>query len=1084
MRKTFLLFVCCLWLCSLMQAVGQQIAISGVVKDKGGEPLPGVNILVKGTTSGTITDFNGVFSLSVPDGKATLVFNFVGFQTQEVMVMDKRQFQITLLEELKEIDEVVVVGYGTQKKVNVSGSVSSVDFSAQAESRPMTNISSALGGLSSGVTVRQSVGKPGEDGASIRIRGIGTMNNSNPLVVIDGMEGILDAVNPNDIESISILKDAASCAIYGSRAANGVILVTTKRGSKDRTVVNYKGNFSFASPAKLLEFVSDYPTYMKLMNESSRNLGNKDHFSAETIQAWEKANADPNGLNANGVPNWLAFPNTNWSKEMYQSNLVQEHALSLNGGSEKSTYLLSLGYLDNPGLVENTGLKRYSFRVNLETKVNHWLTVGTRTYASQQDRELGNYKSMLGFMRQSTPGLIGKHNGQYGFPEAKEESATANNLYGFLNNQDGDDRVSRFNSTIYSKVELFRGLSWDFNFNYTRRIDEYNVHTNGNAAERIKFSDGTIMATKTAPSVMETYYKTFANQSYSLDNIIRYSRTFNNHDVSGLVGYNEQYYFEYDHDSRKKGLVDQSVTTPGSATTMVSIDGGATDWALRSYFGRVNYAFKSRYLFEANVRYDGSSRFASSRRWGLFPSFSGAWRISEEGFMKSLPFIQNLKLRASWGQLGNNVTAGNYDYMAVYGSVNYPFGGILGSGLRTGLIANPLLEWESTTMSNIGLDAGVLNNRLTAEVEVYQKNTTGILTTPDIYLTAGMVKAPTRNTADMSNKGFEMTIGWKDKVGDLHYNVSGNFSYNKNEVTKYKGTLKRGWITDANGNKIYDENIGQVSIGSSTRTLEGYKLDEHFLLNLYQGNGRYFNQDGSVNIQGGPRDGMIRTKEDLDWVNAMIAGGYKFMPNQTVAQNQLWYGDYIYADRNGDGIYGNNFDRDFTGSSTMPKYTFGMNMNFEWKGFDLSMVWAGMAGFDLYWCESGYNNPNTRIGFQIGEIVADDHYYFNSTDPSDPANNINGKYPRLKLNENDGQNVQSSRAWLYDGSFLKLRNLTVGYTLPEVWAKKILTQKVRLYFSGENLLTFTSFPGLDPEMEANTNYPLMRQISLGANITF
>lgn len=1075
-----------------MQTLGQQIAISGVVKDKGGEPLPGVNILVKGTTSGTITDFNGVFSLSVPDGKATLVFNFVGFQTQEVMVMDKRQFQITLLEDLKEIDEVVVVGYGTQKKVNVSGSVSSVDFSAQAESRPMTNISSALGGLSSGVTVRQSVGKPGEDGASIRIRGLGTLNNNNPLVVIDGMEGILDAVNPNDIESISILKDAASCAIYGSRAANGVVLVTTKRGSKDRTVVNYKGNFSFASPAKLLEFVSDYPTYMKLMNESSRNLGNSiDPFSAETIQAWEKANVNPNGLNANGVPNWLAFPNTNWSKEMYQSNLVQEHALSLNGGSEKSAYLLSLGYLDNPGLVENTGMKRYSFRVNLETKVNHWLTVGTRTYASQQDKELGNYKSMLGFMRQSTPGLIGKHNGQYGFPEATDESPTANNLYGILNNQIGDDRVSRFNSTIYSKVELFKGLSWDFNFNYTRRMDEYNVHTNGNAAERIKFSDGTIMATKTAPSVMETYYKTFSNQSYSLDNIIRYSRTFNNHDVSGLVGYNEQYYFEYDHDSRKKGLPDQSVTTPGAGTTLVAIGGDATDWALRSYFGRVNYAFKSRYLFEANVRYDGSSRFATSGRWGLFPSFSGAWRISEEGFMKSLPFIQNLKLRASWGQLGNNEThptkPGNYDYMALYSTVLYPIGNNPISGLRVDKIANALLEWESTTMSNVGLDAGVLNNRLTTEFDIYWKNTYGILTQPPIYLTAGTVKAPTRNTADMSNKGFEMTIGWKDKVGDLNYSVAGNFSFNKNEVTKYKGALKRGWITDANGNKIFDENIGQVSDwveGLPAKTVEGYKMGEYYLLNLHQGNGRYFNQDGSVNVQGGPRDGMIRTKEDMDWMNAMVAAGYKFLPNQKIEKSQISYGDYIYADRNGDGIFGNDFDRDFTGSSTMPKYTFGMNMNLEWKGFDLSMVWAGMAGFDLYWCESGYNNPNNRKGFQIGQIIADDHYYFNPDNASDPANNINGKYPRLKLNENDGQNVQHSTAWLYDGSFLKLRNLTVGYTLPDVWAKKILTQKVRLYFSGENLLTFTSFPGLDPEMEANTNYPLMRQISLGANITF
>ncbi len=1084
MRKTLLLIVGCLWLCSLMQVMGQQISVTGVVMDEGNLPIPGVSILVKGTTTGTVTDIDGKFNLSVPGENSVLVFNFVGFQGQEIQVANKRHFQVVMKEELKEIDEVVVVGYGVQKKVNVSGAVSSVDFSNQAVSRPMTTISSALGGLSSGVTVRQSVGKPGEDGSSIRIRGLGTLNDNNPLVIVDGMEGLLDAVNPNDIESISILKDAASCAIYGSRAANGVILVTTKRGSKERTVVNYKGNFSIASPTKLLEFVSDYPTYMRLLNESARNIGNSNHFSDTTIDAWVNANANPNALNANGVPNWVAFPNTNWSKEMYQTNLVQEHALSLNGGGEKSTYLISLGYLDNPGLVENTGVKRYSFRTNLETNVNSWLTVGTRIFASQQDKELGNYASMLNFMRQSTPGLVGKYQGQYGFPEAPEESATANNLYSFLNNQDGNDRLSRVNTTIYSKIEFFKGFSWDFNFNYVRRFDEYNRYTNGDAGQLVKFSNGTIMKTKTDPSQMETYYNTYGNENYTLENLLRYNTSVGDHDISGLVGYNEQYYFEYNHNGQKKGLIDQSITTLGSATEMLSIGGSATDWALRSVFGRVNYAFKSRYLFEANLRYDGSSRFASEARWGTFPSFSAAWRVSEEGFMKDFSGIQNLKLRASWGQLGNNATPGNYDYQALYGTVNYSFGGIQVAGLRQGKIANTVLEWESTTMTNLGLEVGVLDNRLTTELDIYNKNTTGILTTPDIFMTAGLVSAPTRNTADVNNKGLELSMGWKDKIGDVRYSVSGNFSYNKNEVTKYKGALKRGWTTDANGNPVFEENIGDVSTGSSTKIVEGYKINEYYLLDLYKGNGKYFNSDGTVNINGGPTTGMIRTQEDMDWVNAMIAAGYKFMPNQKVAKNQIWYGDYIYADTNGDKIYGNSFDRSFTGTSSMPKYNFGINMSAEWKGFDVSMVWSGMAGFDLYWNESGYNNPNTRIGFQIGKILANDHYYFNSDNPSDPANNINGKYPRMKLNENDGQNVQTSTAWLYDGSFMKLRNLTVGYTLPQNWANKVFTQKVRFYFSGENLLTFTSFPGLDPEMGANTNYPIMRQVSFGANITF
>lgn len=652
-----------------------------------------------------------------------------------------------------------------------------------------------------------------------------------------------------------------------------------------------------------------------------------------------------------------------------------------------------------------------------------------------------------------------------------------------MNGSAGDDRVSRFNSTVFSKVDIIDGLVWDFNFNYVRRFDEYNSLTNGNASELVRFSDGAIMSTKVDPSQMSTSYSTYANETYTIENLLRYNKTFGNHDFGALAGFNEQHYYEFSHSGTKKGLIDQSITTLGSANEMISIGGGATDWALRSYFGRVNYAFKSRYLLEANVRYDGSSRFDSDVRWGVFPSFSAAWRLSEEEFIKSLNVFDNLKVRASWGQLGNNAS-GNYDYQATYGSVGYAFGNIQSSGLRQGKIANTMLEWESTTMANLGLDFGVLNNRLTTELDIYSKKTTGILTTPDIYLTAGMVSAPTRNTADMSNKGVELTMGWKDKIGDVRYSVTGNVSYNKNELIKYKGALVRGWTVDKDGNRIWDENLGQVSTGGSTRIVEGHKINEYFMLDLYRGNGQYTNSDGTVNIHGGPKDGMIRTPEDLEWVKSMIAAGNKFMPNQTVKSNQLWYGDYIYADNNGDGIYGNSYDRNFTGTSSMPKYSFGMNLSAEWKGFDLSMVWAGMGGFELYWLESGYNNPNQRIGFQVGKLIADDHYYFNDSNPSDPANNINGKYPRFKLNENDEQNVQASRVWLHDGTFLKLRNLTVGYTLPTRWANKILTQKMRVYFSGENLLTFTSFPGMDPEMGANTNYPLMRQVALGVNITF
>ncbi len=1067
----------------------QEKTISGTIVDQDGEPIIGANIIEKGTTNGTVTDYDGNFSLNVGNN-AVLNISYIGYLEQEVTTQGKSTLSIVLREDTKTLEEVVVVGYGVQKKVNLTGSVSSIDFAEQAESRPMTNVSSSLAGLSSGVSVRQNVGKPGEDGADIRIRGVGTLNDSSPLILIDGMEGILDSLNPDDIQSISILKDAASASIYGSRAANGVILVTTKRGNREKTTVTYNGNFSMSSPANALDFVSDYPRYMGLINESAQNLGMPNHFSKNTIDAWTEANKNPNALNENGVPNWVAFPNTNWTTEMYENNVVQEHNLSVSGGSKKAAYLLSAGYLDNPGLVENTGLKRYNFRVNLESNITDWLTVGTSTYAIQQDKEAGNYGSMLNYMRQSTPGLIGRYNGEYGYPEAPEESSTANNLYGFLNNREGEDRSSRFNTTLFSRVKFMEGLSWDFNFNYGRRIDEVNHHTNAAAARRIKFSDGTVMRAAVDPTQMTTTYRTWANETYTIENLLKYNVTIKEkHDISALLGYNENRYFAYDHQSTKKGLIDQSVSTPGSATEMISIGGGALDYSMRSLFGRLNYGYMQRYLFEANFRYDGSSRFHKDNRWGIFPSFSGAWRLSEEEFFNDLrPSFQNIKVRASWGQLGNNATKrgnsiDNYAYQSVYGSADYSFGGTQVAGLRPTIIANPFLEWESTTMTNFGLDITTLNSRLSAELDYYYKITDGILTVPPIYLTNGLIGAPIRNTAEVMNKGIDLNLSWRDKIGKVSYSVTGNFSYNINEVTNYKGQLTRGWITDKDGNEVYKTNLGDVSSGGLTRILEGHSINEYYVHNVYKGSGNHFNSDGSVNIDGGPRDGMIRTENDMKWLNAMVKDGYKFLPNEKIQKDGIWYGDYIYADTNGDGIYGNNFDQEFTGTSSMPKYNFGANFYVRYENFDISMLWAGQAGFDLYWNEDNYNNSNTRVGFQISENIADNHYFF-SEDASDSRNNINAKYPRLKLSESDPQNTQNSNAWLYNGSFVKLKNITLGYTLPEHIANKIYTQKVRFYFSAENLLTITSYPGLDPEMGAGTNYPLMRQISFGTNITF
>ena len=438
-------------------------SIKGVVEDALG-PIAGANVVEKGTTNGTITDMDGNFTLEVASN-AILVVSYIGYQNQEISVNGQKDFKISLKEDSQALDEVVVVGYGTQKKVNLTGSVSSVNFEEQALSRPITNVSNALAGISAGVQVMQSSGQPGSDGSTIRIRGVGTLNNAEPLVLIDGVEGSMDLVNPQDIENISVLKDAASSSIYGSRAANGVILITTKKGKEGKLSVSYTGRLSYAQPTNLIDQITNYADYMTWINESFENIGQPAHFAQSTIDLWREKSKDPNGLNENGVPNYIAYPNTNWQDYLFGHGLINDHNVSVNGGSDKIRVLMSAGYLDNPGLVENTGIKKYTLRANIEAKITKWLTVGTRTFASQEDKEAGNFDNANNYLRQTTPGLYPEWNGAYGYPEASEESATANSIGAFLNAQDGYKQKTNFNTTLYSTITPLKGLSWDFNLN-------------------------------------------------------------------------------------------------------------------------------------------------------------------------------------------------------------------------------------------------------------------------------------------------------------------------------------------------------------------------------------------------------------------------------------------------------------------------------------------------------------------------------------------------------------------------------------------------------------------------------------------
>ena len=1064
-------------------ASAQNVRIGGVIKDADtGESIIGASVVVKGTATGVIADIDGNFSLSVPSG-AEIVVSAMGYTDYSfVAAYGMGALDIQLQPSSQFLDEVVVVGYGTQKKVNLTGAVSTVNFEDLAESRPVTSVASALAGMSAGLSVRTTSSDPGNESNTIRIRGTGTLNTASPLYIVDGIENNMSYVNPHDIATITILKDAASCAIYGNRGANGVVLITTKQGTEGVVSVTYSGSVSFDSPMHRLSYLTDYADYMEMINESLYNIGQAENFLPSTIETWRNAKKDPNAIAESGYPNYVAYPNIDWQDYMYRNVASQDHNISITGRDKKASYLISANYVDNPGLISNTAATKYQIRANIDVKPVEWLTVGMQTYGSVMDKQAGDYSTAVKYINQSTPGVYPYYDGYYGFPAANEESATASNPLYTVNEEDAMRTYSRIKASAYAKIVFLKDFSFKSLVNYGRHWYDYQYTPVVPQPVKMNFATGVQMTTATLPEDMETWFRANGDWDYTVQDLLTWGHTFGKHEISALAGYEEYYSFTYNHNGTKKGLIDASMWTADTAVEPLTIGGSASDYSSRSFFGRLNYVFAGRYLFEANLRYDGSSRFASNTRWGLFPSFSAGWRIDQEAFMKSSGF-DLLKLRASWGRLGNN-SIGNYDYQSTYKAHNYSFNNVLVNGLAVSSYANDALRWETTTSTDIGLDIGVLKNRLTAEFDLYQRVTDGILYRPTIYQTAGMATAPLENIAEVTNKGIEATVGWRDHIGDFSYSVRGNFAFNHNLVSKYKGALEEGWQEDPSGLRTYVSNLGDVSTGSSTRILEGHTINEYYMLTPYKGNGNYFDDEGRVIIDGGPQDGMIRTDMDMLWLKAMIAAGYNFRPQQGIAKDKIWYGDYIYSDIDGDGVYGNTYDNIFTGKSSTPKYTYGFQASAAWKGFDIQMSMAGAAGFWLYWNTTGAYSTGTRIGYNILSCIADDHYFYDPDDPSNPRTNISSSNARLTANEGNNQQGATSTLHLYKGDYLKMKNLTIGYTLPGNIANKMFMKGLRVYLSGENLFNITSYPGQDPEMGAGLGYVTMRQISLGANLTF
>jgi len=986
----------------------QQKSVSGKVTDSSGASLPGVAVIVKGTTSGSITDSNGSYSISNVPMDATLQFSFVGMKMQEIAVGGKTTINVKLEEETFGIEEVVAVGYGTQKKVNLTGSLSSVS-EKELESRPITQTSQALAGLVTGVSVSQGSGRPGSDGAEIRIRGMGTFfkldgqYQNDPLVLIDGLAGNLNDVEPNNIQSISVLKDAASAAIYGTRAANGVILIETKRGQKGKLQISYNNYIGWQKVTELPEFLEswEYATY--------KNVAAPNSYPADEIAKY-KDGSDPDNF-----PNVPHLKNLLNSGSGFQTN----HNVSFMGGDDKNSYLLSLGYLSQDGLVAENTYARYNFGLNFDSQIkeNLNLKVNLNGYSQNTDEPRASYGdvgSIIGFAVREAPIYAGrKSDGTYGrqddfSPEAWLASES------FTNN-----KGKNFLGGIELSWEIIKGLTLSGKAGY-----KYYTYTNQSYNSTFVFD-----ASKTVgPSSLSV--RSGDNSLVTLQSLLRYTKTIDKHNITALAGFSqESYRDDWINASRDKFPNNSLYELNAGASGNMQNGGFGSEWGLRSYFGRINYDFNGKYLFEANARYDGTSRFPSSGRWGLFPSLSAGWRVSEESFIKdNISWINNLKLRASWGKLGNQ-NIGTYPYQNVLSlGQNYTFGGALTSGIALTKLANADITWEKTQVIDIGLDLSVLKDQLSITFDYFDKTTSDILYPKSVSKVLGL-ETSEYNAGEVKNTGFEIFLNYHTSIGKLNIGVSPNFSYVKNKVTK----LADGEPQDIGKGLFVGQPIGA--------------------------------------IYGFVADGIFKDAADVaSYATQPIAG----------EPGVIRFKDISGPDGVPDGKVDETNDRKVIGSTT-PKYYYGATITADYKGFDFSMLWQGLGGFEKqmgsYMAFAFYNSG------QIQRWQADGAWTEANPD-------VNAIYPKLTNLNMGSENVQSSTFMNRNASFLRLKNLQVGYTIPKSVIQKIKLSNLRIFYSGQNLLSFNHFyTGWDPEMYQATGdspnfYPITAVHTFGINVKF
>ena len=1007
--------------------------LTGVVVDNSGDPVIGATIRVKNNLNkSVVTDLDGRFTITdVPDG-CTLRVTYIDQAPQVIKISPgTTECKIVMQPRNSVLDEVVVVGYATQKKVDLTGAVSSIGAKV-FEDRPVTNATNALAGIAPGLTVTNSGGNtPGFESQSITVRGLGTLNDAAPLVVVDGMTGIaLSDLNPQDIENISILKDAASAAIYGSRAANGVILVTTRQGSERAPRVTYSGNVSFETVAKRLNLVTDYADFMEIQNSGLTVNGQAPRFSQEKIDEWR----------ADGGRNPTIYPNTDWQDHIYRNpSVVQNHNLAVTGGTNNVKYNLSLGYIDNPGMIYYTDYKRYQLRSNIEVKIKPWLSLGTNIFGyidennpSSENATAGGDVIFGSGAFNTVPGmtLYDPETGLYGGIQNPEEENVSNfNPYRrqWFYKTEYPTKTKRSVINLHASVSPLKGLTLRGAFSY----NNWERHVEHHLTDRDLFrftAEGPVLIRE---GVVRTYIR-----RYNYKNFNRSSELTATYNLSlgkleaGLFAGMSQEYNKYDKDYYiKYDLVDPSLGAIDAGTTNGNITGNYNEWAMRSYFGRINLNWDDKYLFEANLRADGSSKFSPAHRWGYFPSISAGWRISQEKFMENISsWLNQLKLRASYGSLGNNATTSYYMYQTLFATANYVLNGNIAGGLAQTVLANPELTWEKTYMTNIGIDLALLGNRLSATIDIYNKNTKGILISLPAPLEHGTSTVPNQNAGEVNNKGFDLDLHWNDRIGKVTYSLGFNLGFVNNKVTKFQGDVS--------------------SINGVYKTQAGKPINQLYVITV---------------------DRIVRDEADLDYVKSLVDKN----PDYFATYQRPELGDFLYRDANGDGKLDTD-DRVEIGHGTLPRLTYGADLGLSWNNFDFSVRFQGVGKHMVY-----YNNQAFRFVTVMGQSLVKD-----ITDNAwTPDNPYNSKYPLLR-NSANGKNNIASDAFVHNASYLRCKNIQLGYTLPKELTEKIFIQNLKIYTSIDNLFTITDFPGLDPEVGATVGYPTVRQYSVGLNISF